>query len=238
MGPCNLKPELSSALSHHRHLHTAQPRDKTTLCRLPGHAHCLGTWLLPRNPSKIRMASEFECQRKQWNYPPLKTYNLRVPGFPRHEAQSGPKTTTASPPPDHTNPVSTVDNSRELQPDPHIKLVLVHDTCRSGHADCSRMQRKGKKTLLEASAPRGAPVTMPESPRDHCGYLTWTSSSVTAATDERSDELRQGGVRWVGGQGKHHNFLDLGHTGRGDPPGGSASQTASRDRPATPQREL
>ena len=108
MGPCNLKPELSSALSHHHHLHTAQRRDKTTptACRLPGHAHCLSTWLLPRNPSKIRMASEFECQRKQWNYPPLKTCILRVPGFPRHEAQRCRKTLAASPPPSHTNPAS------------------------------------------------------------------------------------------------------------------------------------
>ena len=50
--------------------------------------------------------------------------------------------------------------------------------------------------------------------------------------------MRQGGVRWVGGQGKHHNFLDLGHTGWNDPPGGPASQSTPTDRPGTSDREF
>ena len=54
----------------------------------------------------------------------------------------------------------------------------------------------------------------------------------------RCDGLHQGGVRWVGGQEKHHNFLNLGQTGWNDPPGGPVSQSAARDRPGTSDREF
>ena len=45
-------------------------------------------------------------------------------------------------------------------------------------------------------------------------------------------------MKWVAGQENQIDFLDEPRTGWGDPPGGPATQTTPRDRPATSDREF